>query len=156
MILSNSCPSSDSSLFSHFQNSDFCLSYEIVWVTFDIGINIENINIQLLLELEEIYLMPCGWMLWNNIFLYECNSFIGEGDDRGWDGWMASLNRWTESEWTLGVGDGQGGLACCDSWGHKESDTTGRPNWTDWSHLFTFMILAFICSIYYMHAYYAC
>ena len=25
-----------------------------------------------------------------------------------------------------GVGDGQGGLACCDSWGHKESDTTER------------------------------
>ena len=32
-------------------------------------------------------------------------------------------------EWTLGVGDGQGGLACCDSWGHKESDTTERLNW---------------------------
>ena len=29
-----------------------------------------------------------------------------------------------ESEQTLGVADGQGGLACCDSWGHKESDTT--------------------------------
>ena len=29
-----------------------------------------------------------------------------------------------ESEWTPGVGDGQGGLACCDSWGRKESDTT--------------------------------
>ena len=27
-------------------------------------------------------------------------------------------------EWTLGVGDGQGGLACCGSWGPKESDTT--------------------------------
>ena len=26
--------------------------------------------------------------------------------------------------WTPGVGDGQGGLACCDSWGHKESDMT--------------------------------
>ena len=26
--------------------------------------------------------------------------------------------------WTLAVGDGQGGLACCGSWGHKESDTT--------------------------------
>ena len=26
--------------------------------------------------------------------------------------------------WTLGVGDGQGGLACCGSWGHKELDTT--------------------------------
>ena len=26
--------------------------------------------------------------------------------------------------WTLGVGDGQGGLACCGSWGRKESDMT--------------------------------
>ena len=28
----------------------------------------------------------------------------------------------------LGVGDGQGGLTCCDSWGHKELDTTERLN----------------------------
>ena len=28
--------------------------------------------------------------------------------------------------WILAVGDGTGGLACCDSWGHKESDTTER------------------------------
>ena len=33
-------------------------------------------------------------------------------------------------EWTPGVGDGQGGLACCDSWGRNESDTTDRLNWT--------------------------
>ena len=33
--------------------------------------------------------------------------------------------------WTLGVGDGQGGLACCSSWGHKESDMTERLNWTE-------------------------
>ena len=33
-----------------------------------------------------------------------------------------------ESEWTPGVGDGQGGLACCDSWGRKESDMT---EWTE-------------------------
>ena len=32
--------------------------------------------------------------------------------------------------WTLGVGGGQGGLACCGSWGHKESDTTEWLNWT--------------------------
>ena len=32
---------------------------------------------------------------------------------------------------TLGVGDGQGSLACYDSWGHKESDTTERLNWTE-------------------------
>ena len=36
-----------------------------------------------------------------------------------------------EFEWTPGVGDGQGGLACCDSWGRKESDTTERLNWTE-------------------------
>ena len=36
-----------------------------------------------------------------------------------------------ESEWTPGVGDGQGGLACCDSWGGKESDMTERLNWTE-------------------------
>ena len=36
-----------------------------------------------------------------------------------------------ESEWTLGVGDGQGGLACCSTWGRKESDTTERLNGTE-------------------------
>ena len=30
--------------------------------------------------------------------------------------------------WTLGVGDKQGGLVCCSSWGHKESDMTERLN----------------------------
>ena len=35
-----------------------------------------------------------------------------------------------EFECTLGVGDGQGGLACCDSWGCKESDRTERLNLT--------------------------
>ena len=34
--------------------------------------------------------------------------------------------------WTLGVGDGQGGLACCGSCGHKELDTTEWLNWTEW------------------------
>ena len=34
-------------------------------------------------------------------------------------------------EWTPGVGDGQGGLVCCDSWGRKESDTTQQLNWTE-------------------------
>ena len=33
--------------------------------------------------------------------------------------------------WTPGVGDGQGHLACCSSWSHKESDTTERLNWTE-------------------------
>ena len=36
-----------------------------------------------------------------------------------------------KSEQTPGVGDGQGGLACCSPWGHEELDTTERLNWTD-------------------------
>ena len=43
-------------------------------------------------------------------------------------GWHCRLDG-HEFEWTLGVGDGQGGLACCDSWGCKDSDTTEQLNW---------------------------
>ena len=50
-----------------------------------------------------------------------------EDEMAGWHYWLDGH----ESEWTPGVGDGQGGLACCDSWGCKESDTTERLNWTE-------------------------
>ena len=50
-----------------------------------------------------------------------------EDEMAGWYHWLDGR----EFEWTLGVGDGQGGLACCDSWGRKESDTTERLNWTE-------------------------
>ena len=53
----------------------------------------------------------------------------GEGDDRGWDDWIASLIQWTWVWVSPRVGDGQGGLACCSPWGHKESDMTERLNW---------------------------
>ena len=52
---------------------------------------------------------------------------ITEDEMAGWHHWLDGL----ESEWTPGVGDGQGGLACCNSWGHKESDTTEWLNWTE-------------------------
>ena len=42
-------------------------------------------------------------------------------------GWHHRLDG-REFEWTPGVGDGQGGLACCSSWGRKESDNTERLN----------------------------
>ena len=68
---------------------------------------------------------------WKRPWCWEGLGAGGEGDDRGWDGWMASLTRCTWVEWTLGVGDGQGGLACYNSWGNKESDTTEWLNWTE-------------------------
>ena len=72
------------------------------------------------------------------------NWLIGKDPDAGKDwrreekgttqdemaGWHHGLDG-RESEWTLGVGDGQGGLACCNSWGRKESDTTEQLNWTE-------------------------
>ena len=49
---------------------------------------------------------------------------------------MAEWHHWVdgrESGWTLGVCYGQGGLACCDSWGRKDSDTTEWLNWLNFS-----------------------
>ena len=50
-----------------------------------------------------------------------------EDEMAGWHHWLNGR----ESVCTPGVGDGQGGLACCDSWGGKASDTTEWLNWTE-------------------------
>ena len=50
-----------------------------------------------------------------------------EDETAGWHHWLHGR----ESEWTLGVCDGQGGLVCCNSWGRKELDMTERLNWTE-------------------------
>ena len=50
-----------------------------------------------------------------------------EDEMAGWHHWFDGC----ESGWTPGVGDGQGGLACCGSWGRKELDTTEQLNWTE-------------------------
>ena len=55
----------------------------------------------------------------------------GEGNDRGWDGWMASLTRWTWDWVSSGRWWWKGSLACCSPWGCKESDTTEWLNWTE-------------------------
>ena len=44
----------------------------------------------------------------------------------GWHHWLNGHR----FGWTLGVGDGQGGLECCSPWSRKESDTTEQLNWT--------------------------
>ena len=70
-----------------------------------------------------------------------------------------------ECEWTPGVGGGQGGLACCNSWGRKESDTTELLNWTElkvreiftiihyfYDCLLLFIIfIFFLCNFYYIY-----
>ena len=61
----------------------------------------------------------------------------------GWHHWLDGC----ESEWSLGVGDGQGGLACCDSWSRKELDTTERLNWTElnWMDACWHLAVALVC-----------
>ena len=72
---------------------------------------------------------------------------IGKDPDAGRD-WGQEEKGMTEDEmvgwhhqlqWTLGVGDGQGGLACCNSWGRKESDTTEwtELNWDEGLEVYT-------------------
>ena len=53
----------------------------------------------------------------------------GQQRMRWLDGITDSMD--VESEWTPGVGDGQGGLACYNLWGRKESDRTEWLNWTE-------------------------
>ena len=72
------------------------------------------------------------------------NWLIGKDPDAGKDwgqeekgtkkdkmaGWHHRLDGY-EFEQALGVGEGQGSLACCSPWGHRELDTTEWLNWTD-------------------------
>ena len=50
-----------------------------------------------------------------------------EDEMAGWPHWLDGR----ESGWTPGDGDGQGDLACCDSWGCKQLDMTEQLNWTE-------------------------
>ena len=71
-----------------------------------------------------------SWLIWKDP---DAGKDWGQEEKRTTDdemvGWHHRLNR-HEFGWTPGVGDGQGGLACCDSWGRKESDTNERLS--DW------------------------
>ena len=63
-----------------------------------------------------------------------CWEGLGTGGEGTTEDEMAGWHHWLDAHefgWTPGVGDGQGGLVCCDSWGHKESDMTERLNWTE-------------------------
>ena len=52
---------------------------------------------------------------------------MAEDEMVGWHHWLNGHG----FGWIPGIGNGQGGLACCGSWSHKESDTTEWLNWTE-------------------------
>ena len=87
---------------------------------------------RLMLKLKLQYL---GHLMWRadsfekTLMLGQSEEEKGTTEDElfGWHHWLNGHG----FEWTPGVGDGQGGLVCCGSWGHKESDMTERLNWTE-------------------------
>ena len=72
-------------------------------------------------------------LMWSVDSLEKTLMLGGNGGRRGSgrNGWMGSPTRWTWVWVNSGVGDGQGGLACWNSWGPKESDTTEQLKWTE-------------------------
>ena len=81
---------------------------------------------------------PILWLPHGKSWLIGKDSDAGRvwGQEEKWttEDEMAWWHHWLdgrESEWTLGVGDGQGGLACYNSWGRKELATTEWLNWAE-------------------------
>ena len=63
-----------------------------------------------------------------------CWEGLGAGEEGDVRDEMAGWHHWLDGHefgWTPGVDDGQGGLGCCNSWGHKEWDMTERVKWTE-------------------------
>ena len=96
------------------------------------GISLEGMMLKLKLHL--VVLWPPHPKSW--VFGKDCDAGRDWGQEEkgttedkmaGWHHWLDG----GESEQTPGVGDGQGGLACRDSWGRKESDTTEWLNLTE-------------------------
>ena len=72
-----------------------------------------------------------SWIIWKDPDAGKDWGQEGKGmTEDGMVGWHHRLNGHGFG-WTPGVGDGKGGLACCDSWGRKKSDATEWLNWTE-------------------------
>ena len=72
-----------------------------------------------------------SWLIWKKPWCWERLKVGGEGDNRGWDGWMASPIQWTWIWVNSGSWWWTGSLACCSPWGRKESDKNEWLNWTE-------------------------
>ena len=114
------------------------ISSESYWICLGISNQsiLKEISPGISLEGMMLKLKPVLWLPHAKSWLHGKDSDAGrdwgqeekgmtEDELAGWHHWLNGR----ESKWTLGVGDGQGGLECCDSWGCKESDTTEQLNW---------------------------
>ena len=91
-----------------------------------------------------------SWLIWKD---------SDAGQDWRWEekgttedemvGWHHRLNG-HEFEYALGVGDGQGVLACCSPWDHKQSDRTEWLNWNELKLLKRIMAIIFVIAFHYL------
>ena len=93
------------------------------------GCSLEGLMLKLKLQYLA-HLMQRADSLEKTLMLGKTESRRRRGRQRKMVGWHHRLDGHGFG-WTPGVGDGQGGLACCGSWGHKELDTTKWLNWTE-------------------------
>ena len=72
-----------------------------------------------------------NWLIWKDPDVVKDwrwkEKGMTEDEMAGWHHWLDGH----EFEWTPRVGVGQGTLVCCDTWGHKESNTTEKLKWTE-------------------------
>ena len=84
---------------------------------------------------------------WKRLWCWEGLGAGGEGDARGWDGWMASLTRWTWVWVNSGSWWWTGCLACCDLWDRKSR--TWLSDWTELNWIL-YLIQFFKCSFFFL------
>ena len=85
-------------------------------------------------EAETLILWPPdekSWLIWKDL---DAGKDWGQEEKGMTEDEMVGWHHWLNGHgfgYTPGFGDGLGGLACCSSWGHKESDMTERLYWTE-------------------------
>ena len=88
-----------------------------------------------------------GWLIWKDP---DAGNDWGQEEkgmtENKFVGWHHRLNGHGFG-WTLGVGDGQGGLGCCSSWGRKESD---RSEWLNWNCALDFLRPCYFTTVNYL------
>ena len=97
----------------------------------EIGSGCSLEGLMLKLKLQYFWALDAkSWLIWKDP---DAGKDWGQEEKGMTEEEMVGWHHWLDGHgfgWTPGVGDGQGGMACCGSWGHNELDMTERLNWT--------------------------
>ena len=97
-----------------------------------------------------------SWLIWKDP---DAGKDWGQEEKGTTEEEMVGWHHWLNGHgfgWTLGVGDGQRGLVCCGSWGHKESDMIERLNWTEQRNISLKSVVEKVFNVWYNITYLLC